>query len=574
LATKDNSFISRIVRAFKKPAEDVDIEKLVSERVTTEINKVTSGEVLRFSPRGIVHEGEPNRKNFPIGISAQTLRDFADYYPIARSCIEFRKSQITHLDWSISPIEITDETVQDEKNIKNSKELKSFFKYPTGKKDSSFTNWIKQLLEDLLVIDAVAIAKKFNRRGDIIGYLPVDASTIELILEQDGTLPEPPQFAYLQRVNGREQARLTTEEMIYSMMTPRTHSVYGFAPMESLIITISTALKLQAFNLGYLQEGNVPEGFVSLPRDIASSRDQLKEWQDAWDSMLSGDPRFQRKLKFLPEGMKYEPTLKPSDMTFERFEKWLLQCTCSSFGLHPSSIGFNFDVNRSTSETAWEVGRERGLFPTALFLKEILDKMIQDDLGQPDLQFVWTNINPTNRVEEAEVVKTLVNNGLMSIDEWRLGEGLKPIGIKDPFLMTPVGPIFVKDLVAQSEAGQQPVAPYKPTTNSSPTGDAKNLPITSQAKLSIEEMRKWKRAALNDFKDGKSPRDFKTDSIEMRTFFLIKQELAKAKSKDDIYKVFEPYLKENKVAEDGLFRLYNQINEILEDNGESEKPIN
>ncbi|GAJ20004.1 unnamed protein product, partial [marine sediment metagenome] len=58
-----------------------------------------------------------------------------------------------------------------------------------------------------------------------------------------------------------------------------------------------------SFNLSYLTEGNVPEGFVKLPRDIASSRDQLKEWQDAWDAMLAGDPRFQRKLKFLPEGL-------------------------------------------------------------------------------------------------------------------------------------------------------------------------------------------------------------------------------------------------------------------------------
>ena len=107
-------------------------------------------------------------------------------------------------------------------------------------------------MEDLLVIDAVAIYKRKNRRGDIVGYLPVDGSTIELLLEKDGTTPEPPQQAYLQRIMGREIAKLTTDEMIYTMLTPRTSQVYGFAPLETLIITVTTALKVQSFNLGFL----------------------------------------------------------------------------------------------------------------------------------------------------------------------------------------------------------------------------------------------------------------------------------------------------------------------------------
>src|SRR3989304_4845138 len=67
---------------------------------------------------------------------------------------------------------------------------------------------------------------------------------------------------------------------------------FGFALLESLIITVTTALRLQAYSLGALTEGNIPEGFVELPRDIASSRDQVKEWQGAWGALLSGGPRF------------------------------------------------------------------------------------------------------------------------------------------------------------------------------------------------------------------------------------------------------------------------------------------
>lgn len=547
-----------------------EIQKVIEEKVAEQVSKANASDVLRFSPSSLTWPDGAVAKSQPLGVSFQTLRDFADFYPIARAAIEYRKSQITHLEFNITPIEMTDETVQDKKNIADAKTIKEFLKRPTGKKDSSMTNWIKQILEDLLVIDAVAIYRRRNRKGDIIGYLPVDGATIDLILEGDGTTPEPPNSAYVQKINGQERERLTTDELIYAMMTPKTHSAYGFAPLESLIITVTTALKVQAFNLSYLTEGNIPTGFITLPRDIASSRDQLKEWQDAWDAMLAGDPRFQQKLKFLPEGMKYESTIKASDMTFERFEKWLLQTTCSVFGLHPSAIGFNFDVNRATEEVAFEAGRERGLFPTALFLKEIMDRIIQDDLGYEDLEFSWTNIDPTNKVDEAKVVTSLVNSGLMSIDEWRLGEGLKPTGVKDPFILGPVGPIFVKDLLRQSEEGQDPIVPYKPVTNSPKPADTTNVPIPSQAKadsnndqIVYQEIKKWKKATLNDLKKGQEFRNFYSDVLDDKTQNLIKKGLAEAKTKEDIVDVFSPFLNKDQQLLPALLKLHDEIDRVI-----------
>jgi hypothetical protein len=267
--------------------------------------------------------------------------------------------------------------------------------------------------------------------------------------------------------------------------------------------------------------------------------------------------------------MKYEPTIKPNDMTFERFEKWLLQNTCAVFGLHPSSIGFNFDVNRATAQTAWEAGRERGLFPMALFLKELMDRIVQDDLGHPELQFTWTNIDPTNKKEEAQVVNTLVNGGLMSIDEWRLAEGLKPIGLRDPFIMTPVGPIFVKDLAAQSRAGEKPVAPYKPVSGPGSQGDSRDLKIPSVARAAgnpemVAEIHTWKRAAINDLKNNKPLRKFQSELIDSRTYNLIESALKTVKTRDDLQKAFAPFLNQEMVNSSQLVEVYNQINDLIE----------
>ena len=565
--------IKDIIHYFSKD----EIDKTVKKRIDEEFKKVRAEDIVRFRPDIFNSPFGGIPKVMPMGITFSVLRDLATNYPVLRSCIEYRKSQVTQLDWNVTPIEINNETITNENNIKRSKEIKKIFKFPTGKREVSFSNWIKQILEDMLVIDAIAIYRKRNRKGDVIGYLPIDAATIELILEKDGTVPESPNDAYIQKIGIQEIARLTTDDLVYTMMNPRTYNPFGFSPVETLIITITTALKLQAYNLGYLSEGNVPEGFVKVPRDIASSRDQLKAWQDAWDAMLSGDPRFQRKLKFMPEGMEYDPVVKPSDMTFERFEKWLLLNTCSTMGVAPTAIGFNFETNRSTAETSFEAGKERSLFPTAAFVKELMDRFIQEDMGYEDLEFNWTNINPTNRAEETKVVKDLINSGLMAIDEWRLGENLKPTGAKDPFIMTPVGPMFVKSLVEQMEAGQLPILPYKPpaeaATASAGAGEgamatpnvpmANTKPKAASSTEMIDELRRWRKTAVNDLKFDRNFRDFKSDIIDNRTQMVIKRNLQTAKTKEDIEKIFTPFISEEHKNVLSVISLYDEINSII-----------
>lgn len=570
MAFKLPSFLSKFIRTGTERPPSEQIKDLIKK----ELDKASTNDVIRFNWAQLPYQDKNIRKNFPLGVSFNVLRDFSNFYPIARACIEWRKAQVTQLSWNITPIELTAETLKSEKNVKRAKELKYFFKYPAGKGMMTFSAWLKQILEDLFVIDAIAIYKRRNRRGDIIGYLPIDAATIQLILYEDGTTPIPPDYAYMQKVGIREFAKLTTDDLIYDMMNPRTYNPFGRSPIETLIITITTALKTQSYQLGMLTEGNVPEGFVTLPRDIASSRDQLKEWQDAWDSLLAGDPRFQRKLKFLPEGMKYEPTIKNSDMTFERFEKWLLLNTCACFAVPPAAIGFTFETNRSSGAITFEASKSLTSFTTRQFIKELMDCMVQEDKKYDDLEFNWTSFLSDMSLEEMKVADMAIKGGMVAIDEWRLPKGLAPTGAKDPLMMTPVGPVFVKDLAEQSKTGQMPVLPYKPPEqiNQSPanTGEAlatpniPNVPKSNKSEEIIEEFKKWRKVAMNDFKQEKDIRDFKTDLIDLRTQNIIRKSLLKAKTREEINNIFSPFINDRYKLNHDFLDLYDEINTMVE----------
>lgn len=400
---------------FKKVVGPIVDDSLKEASDKTKLEKKVYAQPI---PLGVSSVG-PNGvdKLFARGLNFDILRDFSVYYPILRACINYRKRQITQLEWTVSPRDVIVDKAKKQRYAEDAKKVREFLTYPQGDSTISFRTFIAKALEDLMVLDAVAIYKRKNRRGGVFGYLPVDAATIQLALLEDGTIPRPPQVAYVQKIRGEVTAELTTDELLYRIMNPRTHSPYGLSPVETLIITVTTALKLSTYNLSYLTEGNVPEGFVELPKDIASDPDQLATWQLAWDAMFSGNPQFQRKIKFLPEGMKLHQIKKQEEMEFQRFEQWLLLNTCSVMEVPPQSIGFQFDRGKGATEAEWEIGKERGLYPTANILKEIMDQIIQKDLKQDHLEFVWTNINPTNKKDEVDVFEGLVKYGAVSVDE-------------------------------------------------------------------------------------------------------------------------------------------------------------
>lgn len=568
--------------------------KLVEKKLANNPNKRISDKIKDSNKPAILnmpvsHDGVSKKTSF-YNVSYSQFRQFADSYPIVRACINHRIAQVTQLDWMVSPTEVIVDDKKEKETYEITKKVKNLLKYPTGDKSTTFRGFITQIVEDALVIDAVAIERIRNFKNEVVGWKPFDGATIELIAYPDGRIPEPPEAAYQQKVNGQVYSKLTTDDMYYGKIHPRTHTLYGMSPIEVLVATITTALKLQSYNLAYLQDGNVPEGFVEIPKDIASSPEQLREWQSAWDAIFSGDPRYQRKLKFLPEGMKYHETKKPSDMTFERFEKWLLLNTCAAFKVSPQDIGFTFDANKAIAETQWEIGKERGMMPLVHFIKEMMDQMIQDDLGHEDLEFVFTNLNPTNRLEEAKVFQILVNAGAISIDEWRIGEGKKPIGVPH-FISTPIGPIFTHDLIEQSEAGFEPAMPYtkpvetgattgtKPEGTGTKTGNQVTNPDTARRQARQESMgdtggaskndvisdiKKWKKVAKNDLKSGKPFRKFRSNILNQRTQWMIENGLKTVEKKEDIDSLFGSFIESADNKEDSMKELYERIDSIIQ----------
>jgi hypothetical protein len=136
-------------------------------------------------------EPEPLRLwDFPIGVNAiytprayepmsfDQLRGLAESHDITRLAIETRKDQLEKLDWTIKP-RLARHPGGDAPA--RGARLAEFWQLPDGERP--FASWLRELLEDVLVLDAPAIELRRNRGGDIIALDIVDGATIKLLFD-------------------------------------------------------------------------------------------------------------------------------------------------------------------------------------------------------------------------------------------------------------------------------------------------------------------------------------------------------------------------------------------------------
>lgn len=523
----------------------------LDKQVDAKIAEISAEDELAKADPAVAFNASPGLFSLPLagmtdrkfgsGVSFETLRHFSVVYDVARMCINHRKRQISNLDWNIVP---KDDDMDSDAFRTQIDELEAFFNEPFPNTD--FNTFTDKILEDLLVFDAATLWKDKTFGGKLFGLMNVDAATIRIKVAEDGLLPEPPNFAYQQVINGTVHEEYTTDEMYYKIVNPRTNTPYGLSPIESLIIGVDAALRSQTYNLSVLKEGNVPEGFFTLPKEWKS--EQISKFQTWFDTLIAGNPTKTTRLKFMPDG-KYFPTKKPSDMQFVEFEKWLLIKTCGMFDVQPSDIGYTETVNKSTQEGQQQQGNERGLVPTARFLKRFYNEIIRKDFGYTDLVFEWQGLQATDEDFELRRDQTMVERGGISIDEWRVKQGLEPWGIEAtqrPIFLTAGGvklldTVTVESAEAAAEAARIFAEGSNNNNNQPPKDKKKDDEEDDSSKAEISELRKWRKKSLNHFGKGGTP-EFTPVHLNKAICALITARLGVAQSKDEIRKAFDPFI--------------------------------
>ena len=372
------------------------------------------------------------REETESGITFYQLRALAENCNFLRLVIETRKDQMEKLTWAIQPrlkvgqkpSEVRSARLKD----KRIEQIEAFFQKPDG--NNNWTTWLRQLVEEVLVTDAVTVYRRRNKAGELFGLQQLDGATIKRVIDDKGMTPAPPDPAYQQILHGLAAVDYSSDQLLYVPRNPRIHRLYGYSPVEQVVMTVNIAMRRSLAQLNYFTEGNIPEALIGVPLDWTPQ--QVREMQEIFDDMLTGDLAARSKAKFIPGGMNVQ--FMKDALLKDDFDEWLVRIVCYAFSVSPTA--FTKQTNRATAESVHQAALQEGLFPLQNWVKGLIDRVLVEDFSAPDLEFSW-NDDRAMDPQAAMVINTgYVAAGLKTRNEVRSELGLDPIPDGDEVTIT------------------------------------------------------------------------------------------------------------------------------------------
>jgi hypothetical protein len=425
----------------------------------TSIEKIrrTAGLPSIFNSYGPLTEAMPKPTPY-------NLRRFSET-PIARRAINCIKDRIAGMRWRVQPRQgLALESLPFGR--KRVRLLTSNFESPNP--DDSFRSLAEQVLEDIIVGGYGAIEVQRNPGWEAVlgsgenphfwqqrpemghpedlGGTPaslrsagqpkaavptqelplamwaVDGASIRMNLEWDGS---PTSQRYLQvSDSSNTQIKLDDEELIYIRLNPRTHTPFGLGRLEVAFETINAFLGAHRY-AGRLASNSVVQYALWLQDLTPEHHERLIRW---WQDEIEGTGKVPiLSVESKPEVLRFGGGTD-ADLRLQ-WQEFLLRVVASAFDLPPFYLGVERDVNRSTAEEMNDLAFRQAIVPTARLLAEALTRgAISKRLRWDDLEFVFTDVDASDPLEEAQIQEILLRNGVLTVNEVRRMRGLGEIG--------------------------------------------------------------------------------------------------------------------------------------------------
>jgi hypothetical protein len=169
-------------------------------------------------------------------------------------------------------------------------------------------------------------------------------------------------------------------------------------------MTVNIGLRRQLWQLDYFSEGSIPDALIGVPQGWTP--DQIRQFQDYWDTEFAGDLAKRRRAKFVPgdTAARVVQTKEPEHK--DDFDEWATKV-----------------MNRATAENQSAQSEEEGLEPTKEWVKDLIDEIIADEFASPDLELHWLDEDDG---DPETVLESRVKLGALTLNEMRDALGLDP----------------------------------------------------------------------------------------------------------------------------------------------------
>lgn len=390
-----------------------------------------------------------------------TLRDAGDSIDILRRCIEVTKSKMNGLDFDIvlgsdASEKIAAESGGDhvramakarEKYTDEINRLRTFWENPDKANGYTWQDWINIAVEDILVIDALAVYPQPTVGGDLYGFQILDGSTIKPLIDDRGMRPLPPNAAFQQILYGfprsefaateedpKADGEFTADQLAYMVRNRRSTTVYGFSPVERALPLADIYLRRQQWIRAEYTDGVMPELMFTTDEDWGTNPDLLLAYERILNDDLAGQTEQRKRARLLPKGLTPIVNEGYGEKFKDTLDDYLVTSICGHFGVQPAEIGFSPKSGlggAGFSEGQAENGEALGIGPLANWISKQLTNLSYTYLGMPrELEFKLMTSQRMDTEENARKNQIEVTSAGKSVNERRSELGL-------PLLDTP-----------------------------------------------------------------------------------------------------------------------------------------
>jgi HK97 family phage portal protein len=363
--------------------------------------------------------GRPGQNALPKPTAAN-LRKFAET-PVVRRAINVVKDKIASMDWQVKVRRgYSGVTVQDAEA--RMKVLRECLEEPNAS-DSFRVLW-EQVLEDLLVGGFGAVEMESTGDPERPFHLwPVDGATIQIDTKWDGD-PNKPRYAQATGRMGQESlVPLLDDELMYLRLNPRTYTPFGLGRLEVAFETVNQFLSASRY-AGKLASNSVAQYAIWLNDATPEEHDRLIRW---WQDEIEGTGR----VPFLsceqkPEVIQFAGGTD-ADLRLQ-WQETLIRMIANAFDLPPMLLGVASDVNKSTAGEMADEAFESAVVPVAKLLAEHITRdLFAKKLGWREFEFCFNDLESRDEMEELQIQTTLLQAGVLTVDEVRAMRGLAPL---------------------------------------------------------------------------------------------------------------------------------------------------
>ena len=295
-----------------------------------------------------------------------------------------------------------------------------------------WNTFMNLVIDGILMFDAGIIIKNYDDDNEIGELYTVPPEEIFIYRNEDGTKPVAPEPAFLQERMGQKIAEYISDELLYIMANPQ-HTGYGFSPIEVSAYTILTSLQIDAFNMDFFKESNIPAALLNLPN---VSRGQLQYFRALWEQESMGrlgGAAHKMMMTNLNQDFQYTPlrTMGAREMEMMEYIQWTLSIKCAAFGISPQDLAFTMDLHRTTAEVQYRISRDMGL---RTLLKIVCDhinqSIVKKDWKYDDIKYTYLQIDKMDAAEEVNVDNADLQAGIISRNDRRqhIGQPALPGG--------------------------------------------------------------------------------------------------------------------------------------------------